>query len=231
MGATVNLLQYSVYVQLGFGELKSTSITLQLADRSVKKLRGIIEDILIKVDKLYYLVNFIVLDIEPAVNVEIEGPIIFGRPILATANALIHCRTGVIKLSFGNVTVELNVFDISRQPFEYEEIRSTCLIKEIVEEMVNELSSDDHLGEYFIAYGGDINLDTLLEQADAMLDSNTARETDIEGTINTSSSAAEQVKRELKPLSDTLKYKYLDPSESLPVISSLTWMRLKNKNC
>jgi hypothetical protein len=53
-----------------------------------------------------------------------------------------------------------------------------------------------------------------------MLDSATARETNIEGTIDTSSSATEQVKQELKPLPDTLKYKYLDPSESLPVIIS-----------
>jgi hypothetical protein len=52
------------------GELKSTSITLQLADRSVKKPRGIIEDVLIKVDKFYYPVDFIVLDTEPAVNIE-----------------------------------------------------------------------------------------------------------------------------------------------------------------
>jgi hypothetical protein len=64
LGASVNLLPYSVYVQLGLGELKSTSITLQLADRSVKKPKGIIEDVLIKVDKFYYPMDFIILDIE-----------------------------------------------------------------------------------------------------------------------------------------------------------------------
>ena len=48
LGASVNLLPYLVYVQLGLGELKSTSITLKLADRFVKKPRGIIEDVLIK---------------------------------------------------------------------------------------------------------------------------------------------------------------------------------------
>jgi hypothetical protein len=60
LGASVNLLPYSVYVQLGLGELKPTSVTLQLADRSMKVPRGIIEDVLIKVDKFYYLVDFIV---------------------------------------------------------------------------------------------------------------------------------------------------------------------------
>jgi hypothetical protein len=123
-----------------------------------------------------------------------------------------------MKLSFGNMTVELNIFDISRQPFEYEEVRSTCMIEELVEEIVNELSSDNHLGECLTTHGGDMNLDTLLEQADAMLDSSTTSKTNTEGTTNTSSSAFEQAKRELKPLSDTLKYKYLDPSEYLSVI-------------
>jgi hypothetical protein len=68
------------------------------------------------------------------------------------------------------------------------------LIEEIVDETVNELSSDYHLGECFIAYGGDMTLDTLLEQADAMLDSDTSKETDIEGATDTSSSASEQAK-------------------------------------
>ncbi|KAL6340768.1 hypothetical protein AAG906_027958 [Vitis piasezkii] len=50
LGASVNLLPYSVYKQLGLGELKPTSITLSLADRSVKIPRGIIEDVLVQVD-------------------------------------------------------------------------------------------------------------------------------------------------------------------------------------
>jgi hypothetical protein len=53
---------------LGLGELKPTAMTLQLAERSVKISREIIEDVLIKVDKFYFPVNFIVL-IEPVQNV------------------------------------------------------------------------------------------------------------------------------------------------------------------
>jgi hypothetical protein len=98
----------------------------------MKKLRGIIEDILIKVDKFYYPVDFIFLNTEPSVNVEIQVPFILGHPFLVTANTLINCRTGVMKISFGNMTVELNIFDINKQPFEYEEVRSVCLIEEIV---------------------------------------------------------------------------------------------------
>jgi hypothetical protein len=49
LGASVNLLSYSVYMQLGLGKLKPTSMTLQLDDRSVKVPRGIVEDVLIDV--------------------------------------------------------------------------------------------------------------------------------------------------------------------------------------
>ena len=65
LGASVNLLPYSVYRQLGLGELKPTNITLSLANRSVKITKGIVEDVLVKVDKFYYPVDFVVLSIEP----------------------------------------------------------------------------------------------------------------------------------------------------------------------
>ena len=50
LGASVNLLPYSVYVELGLGELEPTNITLHLADRSVKIPRGIVKDVLVQVD-------------------------------------------------------------------------------------------------------------------------------------------------------------------------------------
>jgi hypothetical protein len=61
LGASVNLLPYSVYLHLGLGELKPTSMTLQLANRSVKRPREIIEDVLIKVDRFYFPMDFIVI--------------------------------------------------------------------------------------------------------------------------------------------------------------------------
>jgi hypothetical protein len=78
LGASVNLLPYSVYSQLGLGELKPTTMTLQLADQSVKVPRGIIEDVLIKVDKFYFPVDFIVLDTEPVQVIGTEILVILG---------------------------------------------------------------------------------------------------------------------------------------------------------
>ncbi|RVW32083.1 Pol polyprotein [Vitis vinifera] len=65
LGASVNLLPYSIYKQLGLRELKPTSITLSLANRSVKIPRGVIKDVLVQVDKFYYPVDFVVLDTDP----------------------------------------------------------------------------------------------------------------------------------------------------------------------
>jgi hypothetical protein len=76
LGASVNLLPYSVDLQLGLGELKPTSMTLQLANRSVKIPRGIVEDVLIKVDRFYFPVDFIVLDTELVQNIGVQIPMI-----------------------------------------------------------------------------------------------------------------------------------------------------------
>ena len=131
LGASVNLLPYSMYKQLGLGELKPTNITLSLADRSVKIPKGIVEDVLVKVDKFYYPVDFVVLDTELVAEGINQVPIILERPFLATSNAIINCRNGVMKLTFGNMTLELNIFHLSNKdrPVEDEDKKSeeVCL--------------------------------------------------------------------------------------------------------
>ena len=116
LGASVNLMPHSVYLQLGLGELKPTSITLSLADRSVKIPKGIVEDVLVKIDKFYYPVDFVVLDTELSSNEPNHVPIILGRPFLATANAIINCRNGLMQLNFGDMTLELNIFNLNDNP-------------------------------------------------------------------------------------------------------------------
>ena len=115
LGASVNLLPFSIYKQLGLGELKPTTITLSLADRSIKIPKGTVEDVLIQADKFYYLMDFVVLDTEPVAVGANHVPIILGRPFLATSNAIINCRNGVMELAFGNMTLELNIFHLSKK--------------------------------------------------------------------------------------------------------------------
>ena len=136
LGASVNLLPYSVYKQLRLGGLKPTTITLSLADRSVKIPKGIVEDVLVKMDKFYYLVDLVVIDIEPVVVGANYVPIILRRPFLATSNPIINCWNGVIQLTFGNMTLELNIFHLSSKHANPKEegTEEVCLISTSVGE-------------------------------------------------------------------------------------------------
>ena len=69
----------SIYEKFGIGELKPTSVILQLADRSIKTPRGLIEDVLVRVDKYYFPIDFLILDMEPSQELN-QNPIILGRP-------------------------------------------------------------------------------------------------------------------------------------------------------
>ena len=82
--------------------------------------------------------DFIVLDTQP-LKVGNLIPVILGRPFLATSNALINCRNGIMKLSFGTISLELNVFNICKQQHEKEEENEEAnLVESIVEEHVQE---------------------------------------------------------------------------------------------
>ena len=86
LGASINLMPFSVFKKLGFGEPKATTITLQLVGRSIKYPRGIVEDVLVKVDKFIFPADCIVLDMVE----DIELPLILSRPFLTTGRALIE---------------------------------------------------------------------------------------------------------------------------------------------
>ena len=130
LGASVNLLPYSIYKQLGLGESKPTTITLSLADRSIKIPKGTVEDVLVQVGKFYYPVDFVVLNTEPVATGPNYVPIIIGRPFLVTANVIINCRNGVMQLTFGNMTLEHNIFHLSKKhmPLVEEDLEEVCMI-------------------------------------------------------------------------------------------------------
>jgi len=114
-----------------------------------------------------------------------------------------------MKISFSNMTVELNIFDISKKPRECDEIGSACFIEEVIEES----STEDPLEACFAQFGEDLDLDVLLEQANAILEF-----APLERNEKEEAAVPEPPKKELKPLPDNLKYKFLGPAETLPVI-------------
>ncbi|KAH9769485.1 Integrase catalytic domain-containing protein [Citrus sinensis] len=240
LGASVNLLPYSVFVKLGLGELHPTPVVLQLADRSTKIPRGIVEDVLIQVDKFYFPVDFIVIDTQPIQDSRKHIPIILGRPFLATADTHIQCRTGNMQLSFGNMTMELNIFNIAKQPHNADDgIVDVHLIEALVDDTFVLNLSDDPLQTCLTHFGFDFDIDRSVDEVNALLDSAPSMDT------NKWKSRVEQLapsekklipssesppKLELKPLPNTLEYAFLGEESTLPVIISSS-LNDEQKDC
>ncbi|XP_022951570.1 uncharacterized protein LOC111454344 [Cucurbita moschata] len=117
LGASINLMPLSIYKKLGIGEARPTTVTLQLADRSITYPEGKIEDILIQVDKFIFPADFIILDYEADHDV----PIILGRPFLKTGRTLVDVYKGTITLRMGDQKVEFNINDSMKYPAVIEE--------------------------------------------------------------------------------------------------------------
>lgn len=81
--------------------------------------------------------DFLVLDTHSVVNMESKIPIILRRPFLSIANALINCRNGLMKISFGNMTLEVNIFHIGKHSRDDDECYQTFLIDTLVQEEVD----------------------------------------------------------------------------------------------
>ncbi|XP_057247183.1 uncharacterized protein LOC130589705 [Beta vulgaris subsp. vulgaris] len=108
--ASVSLMPLSICKKLGLHNIKSTIVSLQLVDRSIKYPIGILENVLIKVDKFIIPVDFIILDMDE----DIEVPIILGRPFLATVGAIIDVKNGILTFEIGEEKVDFNIFTSSR---------------------------------------------------------------------------------------------------------------------
>ncbi|XP_073139051.1 uncharacterized protein [Henckelia pumila] len=110
--ASINSMSLSVFRNLELGEVKPTTIALQLADRSLTYPRGIIEDVLVKIDKFIFPVDFVVLDMEEDGNM----PLILGRSFLATAEAKIDVKKGALTMGVDGEKVTFNVFKEAEKP-------------------------------------------------------------------------------------------------------------------
>ena len=104
-----------------------------------------VEDVLVKIEHFYYPVDFIVLDYQPVLHPSTHTPIILGRPFLATANALINCKNGRMQLTFGSMTLELNIFYVAKQPHEDNDYAYVNLIEVVVQEEFNKNCFPDPL--------------------------------------------------------------------------------------
>ena len=111
-GASINFMALSMFKRLKLGEAKSTTISLQLVDRSYQHPRGVIENVILKVDKFLFPTNFVILDMEDDNKV----PNILGRPFLAMGKAQINVQEGELKLRVQGDEVTFHVFQAMKHP-------------------------------------------------------------------------------------------------------------------
>ncbi|GJS89762.1 hypothetical protein Tco_0772398 [Tanacetum coccineum] len=134
LGASISLMPYSMFARLNLGELKPTRMCIELANKSTQYPRGIVKNVIVKIDKFIFPVDFLVLDMEEDHKI----PIIMGRPFLATAHAMIDVSNKKISFEVGNETI---TFDIEKSMKFSTPEDNTCLSIDMVDIAV--LDHDD----------------------------------------------------------------------------------------
>ncbi|XP_062094203.1 uncharacterized protein LOC133800265 [Humulus lupulus] len=221
-GASINLMPLSVFKKLGVGEVKPTTITLQLADQSLAYPRGVIEDVLVKVDKFIFLADFMVLDMEE----DHEIPIILGCPFLTTGRALIDVQGGHLTLRVNNEEVKFNIYQALKQ----HDNTSTChrvdSIEVVVEETMRKELCVDPLQDCLNSSITQSDLEKVNGEfvGDECVVALSASGIKVEETLCQAKEGEVEKevveKQDLKQLPDHLHYEYLEENFTCPVIIS-----------
>ncbi|CAN6712718.1 unnamed protein product [Malus baccata var. baccata] len=202
LGASINVMPYSIYASINLGELKNDGVIIQLADRSNAYPKGVLEDVLVQVDNLIFPADFYVLEMEDSPNVT-SLPILLGRPFMKTARTKIDVFKGTLTMEFDGEIINFNISKAMKFPKDDHSCFSIDVLDELDEhaELVAALESlPQHHGKPSNPIPIPVSTNTLLPSV-------------IQAPV-----------LELKPLPDHLKYVFLGDEETLPVIvsSSLT---------
>nr|GEZ81776.1 reverse transcriptase domain-containing protein [Tanacetum cinerariifolium] len=118
LGASINLMPLSIWKKLSLPELTPTRMTLELADRSITRPKGVAEDVFVKVGKFHFLADFVVVDSEADPRV----PLILGRSFLKTGRALIDVYGEEITLRVNDEAVTFNLNQTTRYSSTYDDL-------------------------------------------------------------------------------------------------------------
>ncbi|GJX39720.1 reverse transcriptase domain-containing protein [Tanacetum coccineum] len=147
LGASINLMPYSVWKNLSLPELTPTGMTLELADRSITKPIGIAKDVRIMVGKFQFLADFVVVDFDPDPRV----PLILRRSFLKTSHALIDVYEGEITLCVGKEAIIFNLDQTSRYTANYNHMTANRI--DVIELACEEYSQEVLGFSNSVAYG------------------------------------------------------------------------------
>nr|XP_028952641.1 uncharacterized protein LOC114822453 [Malus domestica] len=222
LGASINLMPFSVFQRLGQGEIKPTSVILQLANRSVAYPRGIIEDLIIKVDNLYLPADFVILDMDE----DMQTPIILGRPFMATARTLIDVEAGTLTLRMQDQSVVFSLFEATKRPGDVHDCMRVDVLDSILHaEIMSRLTSDPLLNVLHGFENKYTEDEEVFEYVSALesVPFQPPRWRHVFESLGEPKkllqpSKVQPPKLELRVLPEHLKYAYLGADSSLPVI-------------
>ncbi|XP_023744308.2 uncharacterized protein LOC111892501 [Lactuca sativa] len=152
LGASINVMPYSVYESLNVGPLSENGVIISLADKSSVFLKGVLEDVLVQVNRLVFPADFYVIDLDEQVSSK-SGIILLGQPFLKTARTKIDVYAGSLTMEFDGETISFNIYDAMRYP---SDVSSLCFI-DVVEPLTQELFElcDDDMLEMVLSKGFD----------------------------------------------------------------------------
>ncbi|XP_070013765.1 uncharacterized protein [Nicotiana sylvestris] len=204
LGANINLMPYLVFKTLGMGQPRPTSMRLQMADHTMKRALGVIDDVLVHVDKFILPVDFVILDCE----VDYEVFIILGRPFLATRKALCDVQAGELTFWVGDEKV---VFHLSKSMWQLIAMSVVINVGDMLEAVL--LNFDDDEMDGFMEYVNSLKGMGTYTYDPHKLSLDHENRT----TTPTKPSIEEPPTLELKPLPPHLWYEFLRPSSTLSV--------------
>ncbi|KAM1999885.1 hypothetical protein ACFX16_007257 [Malus domestica] len=141
LGASINVMPYSIYVSMNLGELKHDGVIIQLADRSNAYPKGVLEDILVQVDHLVFPADFYVLEMDESDHAP-SLPILFGRPFMKTARTKIDVYSGTLSMEFDGEVVNFNLSDSIKYPSEDHSCFSIDIIDSLAQGYLEDLNDD-----------------------------------------------------------------------------------------
>ncbi|XP_073137049.1 uncharacterized protein [Henckelia pumila] len=140
LGASINVMPYSIYASLKLGPLKKTGIVIQLADRSNAYHRGVVEDVLVQVNNLVFLADFYVLDVE---NGDHNSPILLGKSFLKTSMTKIDVHSGTLTMKFDGEVVMFNIYDAMKFPNSDDCVFSVDILDYLAQECFEHTGKDE----------------------------------------------------------------------------------------
>ncbi|CAN6701216.1 unnamed protein product [Malus baccata var. baccata] len=141
LGASINVMPYSIYASMNLGELKNDGVIIQLADRSNAYPKGVLEDVLVQVNHLVFPADFYVLEMEDS-NHSFQLPILLGRPFMKTARTKIDVFNGTLTMEFDGEVIDFNISDAMRYPHDGHSCFSIDVIDSWAQEFLDDLSED-----------------------------------------------------------------------------------------